>query len=129
MPTEATEKPEGTGRPQADGKPEVPSKTWVFAFGVYLIILIVLLIYPLFRLWPEQLTLKAGHGVVRLVAGYWEPDVWMEARFLALVALSGALGSYIHLATSFADYLGNQRFFSSWSGGTPSGRLSARRWR
>jgi hypothetical protein len=30
------------------------------------------------------------------------------------VALSGALGSYIHLATSFADYLGNRQFVKSW---------------
>jgi len=28
--------------------------------------------------------------------------------------VAGALGSYIHLTTSFTDYLGNRQFVSSW---------------
>jgi ABC-type transporter Mla maintaining outer membrane lipid asymmetry permease subunit MlaE len=30
------------------------------------------------------------------------------------VAIAGALGGYIHLSTSFVDYIGNRRFYASW---------------
>jgi hypothetical protein len=93
---------------------EAASKSWVFAFGVYLVILNLLLVYLLFRLWPGQVPMKAEHLRVTLIPHFWVPDVWTEVRFLALVAVAGALGSYIHLATSFADFLGNKRFVASW---------------
>ncbi len=101
---------------EAADQPEAASKTWVFVFGLYLILFNLLLLYTLFRLWPGQLPLKPGeeHGLVKLIPGLWVPDVWTEVRFLALVAVVGALGSYIHLATSFADFLGNRQFVSSW---------------
>jgi len=90
------------------------SKAWVLAFGIYLIILNLLLLYLLLRLWPGQVPLKADHLTVTLIPGVWTPEVWTEVRFLVLVAVAGALGSFIHLATSFADYLGNRRFVKSW---------------
>ena len=31
-----------------------------------------------------------------------------------MAALAGALGSYVHLATSFADYAGNEKLTASW---------------
>lgn len=97
------------------GEPtDVGSRAWVFTFGVYLILLNLLLLYVLLRLWPGQVPLKAEHLAVKLIPGLWEPDVWTEVRYLSLVAMAGALGSYIHLATSFADYLGNRQFVSSW---------------
>ncbi|HMD99870.1 MAG TPA: hypothetical protein VKM93_21395 [Terriglobia bacterium] len=96
-------------------QPELASKKWVLAFGVYLVILNLLLLYLLLRLWPGQVPLTAGPLRVKLIPGVWEPEVWTEVRFLALVALVGALGSYIHLATSFADYLGNRQFMKSWT--------------
>lgn len=95
-------------------QPQAATKTWVFVFGLYLVGLNLLLIYLLLRLWPGQVPLKADHLPVRLIPGVWTPDLWTEVRFLALVAVSGALGSYIHLATSFADYLGNRQFVTSW---------------
>ena len=38
-----------------------------------------------------------------------------ETALLLLVVTSSALGSYIHAATSFATYVGNQRFTMSWT--------------
>lgn len=93
---------------------EAASRAWIFSFGLYLIIFNLLLVYVLFRLWPGQVPLQADHLTVTLIPGYWMPDVWTEVRFLALVAVTGALGSYIHLATSFVDFLGNRQFVSSW---------------
>jgi hypothetical protein len=37
-----------------------------------------------------------------------------EVRLIVLVLVSAALGSYIHAATSFADFVGNRRISSSW---------------
>jgi hypothetical protein len=38
----------------------------------------------------------------------------LEVRLILLVMLVGAIGSYIHAASSFTDYLGNRTFVSSW---------------
>jgi len=69
-----------TSEPSA--KPEAASKTWVLAFGAYLIVLNLLLLYVLVRLWPGQVPLKADHLPVKLIPGFWVPDVWTEARYL-----------------------------------------------
>jgi len=101
--------------PDANESSGAASKTWVWLFGSYLIVLNLVLLYLLIRLWPGQVPLKAEHVVVRLIPGVFQPDLWTEPRFLSLVAVAGALGSYVHLATSFADYLGNRQFRKSWS--------------
>jgi hypothetical protein len=100
---------------QPDGQPQAASKAWTIAFGVYLVILNLLLLYLLLRLWPGQVPLKADdHNVIRFVPGMKGVSLWIETRYLLLVAVTGALGSYIHLATSFADFLGNRQFVKSW---------------
>lgn len=109
MTTEA----EKTDKPDAV-QPQPPTRRWVFIFGVCLIVLNLLLFYLLFRFWPGQVPIKPDPLRVRLIPGLWEPNIWPEVRLLVLVAVAGALGSYIHLATSFADYLGNRQFVSSW---------------
>jgi hypothetical protein len=38
-----------------------------------------------------------------------------ETRYLICAATAGALGSYIHLATSFIDYAGRDRLSTSWA--------------
>lgn len=38
-----------------------------------------------------------------------------ELRLLFLVLLAGALGSYIHAATSYVDFVGNRRLIASWA--------------
>jgi hypothetical protein len=49
-----------------------------------------------------------------------EPDdglrlrITYDERLLLTVILLGALGSYIHATTSFADYVGNRRLVRSW---------------
>jgi hypothetical protein len=92
------------------------SRIWVFAFGAYLILLNVLLLYLLLRLWPDQVAMpsKAEPHSFTLVPRLWIVSLWPEVQFLALVVVAGALGSYIHLTTSFADYLGNRQFVKSW---------------
>jgi hypothetical protein len=101
---------------EPDPQPEPASRKWVFAFGVYLILLNLLLLYVLLRLWPDHvgLPLKTEPQTVTLIPHVWVVSLWPEVQFLALVAVAGAMGSYIHLATSFADYVGNRQFVKSW---------------
>ncbi len=41
-------------------------------------------------------------------------EISHELRLLLLVLIAGALGSYIHAATSFSDFIGNRKFHPSW---------------
>ena len=86
------------------------SKLSEFAFGLYLIALNLGLAYVLVRIWPVGSTTD---GAATSILG---PPVAVseEVRLLLIVLVTGALGSYIHLATSFADYVGNRRFSWSW---------------
>ncbi len=98
-----------------DQQPELASRKWVITFGWYLIVLNLVLLYLLIKLWPGLVPLKDDYSSVSLLPGWPEIKIWRETRFLLIVAVSGDLGSYIHLATSFADYLGNRQFVKSWA--------------
>src|SRR2546428_12608868 len=89
---------------QPDPLPEPARSKWVFAFGVYLILLNLVLLYVLLRLWPGQVPLKADHLPVTLIPGVWGPEVWTEARFLALVAVAGAPGGQLYLTRPFSHH-------------------------
>jgi hypothetical protein len=47
--------------------------------------------------------------------GYVTVTTSIDERFLLLVVVAGALGSYIHAGTSFADFIGNRKFTPSWA--------------
>jgi hypothetical protein len=100
--------------PTPPDKPTEASKLWVASFGFYLIILNLALIYLVLRIWPGKVPLADGPALVRVIPGFFEPSLWPEARYLCLVALVGALGAFIHLATSFTEFLGNRNFYASW---------------
>lgn len=85
----------------------------VLGFGIYLIVLNLALIYVLVAIWPGTMPL-ASEDRVALLWGMLELSLQPETRYLLIVAVAGALGSYIHLATSFADYVGNRRMVWSW---------------
>lgn len=84
-------------------------------FGAYLVMLNVALLWVLVQLWPQSVPMEpaAGPAPVRLL-GPVELSIGTEARLLLIVVVAGALGSYIHLATSFADFAGNRRLVQSW---------------
>jgi hypothetical protein len=66
-----------------------------FVFGAYMVVLNIL-------------TITGFFGKIRF-------DMSLEVRFLVIAVLGGALGSYVHAATSFVDYLGNRKFVKSWT--------------
>jgi hypothetical protein len=97
----------GNGDPKRNASPAM-----VAAFGVYLLTLSVLLFYFLVKLMPGIAT-DTGLGTVNLL-GMPGLRMWPETRFILLALCAGALGSFIHTATSFADFVGNQQLVKSW---------------
>jgi len=70
------------------------------ALGVYFVAVAAALGYLLYSLW---LSMPA------------DPKVPVpELKLILLVMIAGALGSYVHAATSFSDFVGNRRLAASW---------------
>ena len=76
------------------------------------------LIYSLIQIWPA---VQAGKDAAKLDAS--TPITWFgrhysptpETALLLIVVLAGALGAFLHVATSFSDYVGNRRLMRSWT--------------
>lgn len=85
--------------------------------GVALLAAGLVLSYLFYEIWPavvhataetpsrQRITLFDGRIVFR-------PSV--ESALILLVIVAGALGAYVHAATSFAKYVGTRRFARSW---------------
>ena len=98
---------------EASDQPDPVSGGKVVLFGAYLILLNLSLFYILVKIWPGKLPIP-DNETVDFLWGHAHLQLWIERRYMLIVAVAGALGSYIHLATSFSDYLGNRRFYKSW---------------
>jgi hypothetical protein len=72
------------------------------AVAAYIAVLNLTLIALLIKVWPVALTTAEP--------GYWS----IEGRYLITAITAGALGSYIHLATSFVNYAGSRSLARSW---------------
>ena len=53
--------------------------------------------------------------MIYFLRGRYAVQTSLEERLLLLVIIAGALGSFIHASTSFADYVGNKDFAASWT--------------
>ena len=85
-----------------------------FPLGIYLIFLNVMLTALLVRLWPAEFPIELSTLTVIPGVDWTETGLGIETRYLVIVILAGALGSYVHQATSFADYAGNRQLTTSW---------------
>lgn len=85
------------------------------AFGFYMVGLNILIIYLLIKIWPDKIPPVDQPETFSAFLGRVHFTVSLEVRFLLIAVLSGALGSYVHAATSFVDFLGNRRFVKSWT--------------
>ena len=86
--------------------------------GLVLLGIGLLLPYLLVAVWPNQLDsgeANPGWSSKIKVLGFQPGEISDDARLLLIVILAGALGSYIHTATSFADFVGNRRMVASWT--------------
>jgi hypothetical protein len=73
--------------------------------GFFMVVLAAVLAYLLLKVWPASEVRTA------------QKVVWVnltEDTALAIAMIGGALGSFVHIATSFASYVGNRRLAPSW---------------
>ena len=93
----------------------IPAIQWgVLLIGVYQIVLSLLLLSLMFIIWPERDGAKTSWlQTIPLGNPLWK--IGDDARLILIVMLTGALGSHVHAATSFATYVGNRRIRLSWA--------------
>ena len=96
----------GNGGPGGNASPFM-----IAGFGFYLIALSVLLFYLLVKLMPGN-SADTGTGTISLFGNPFR--IWPDTRLLLLAMCAGALGSFVHTATSFADFVGNRQLVKSW---------------
>lgn len=97
--------------PAAGGGTDKPMPKLVqFVLGCYVVAMFVAILYLLIKIWPLDMT-----GSPETTDFFWgQVTLAVEIRLMLIAVLAGALGSYIHLATSFADFAGNERLVASW---------------
>jgi hypothetical protein len=84
--------------------------------GSYLIVMPIFLTYIVYSIWPRAVpadvdkTFPVRVNLFHVI----KLDLDPEMRYILIVLIVGALGSFIHTATSYADYAGNRRLVSSW---------------
>jgi hypothetical protein len=95
--------------------------------GLFYIVTALILFYLLFKAWPPDpwptdmvdglAKNRPTDGIIffaRFPNLMFEVHTSLDERLFFLVIVAGALGSYIHAATSFADYVGNRKLARSW---------------
>lgn len=98
-----------------------PNQRRIRAMGIGLVLLNLLLAYLLLRLWPAGLSKDSLGNTMQTInlwrgtSSFFSFDISLDVRLLLLVMVAGGLGSLIHAATSFGDYVGNENFDESWS--------------
>ena len=84
--------------------------------GTGLILLGLSLAYLFLKFWPAGLKADEGNEpeIISLWGSYLKVNISLDVRLLVLVMTAGGLGSFIHTATSFGDYVGNKTMARSW---------------
>jgi hypothetical protein len=88
---------------------------WTGFLGIYLIVLSAVTVYLAIKLWPDCSNATCSDVNLKLLK--WTVPlgpIGPEQRLFWTAVLFGALGSYIHVAASFSDYVGNRRLTRSW---------------
>lgn len=84
----------------------------IVLFGLFFVVLSVIAVQLLVGIWPG---IEGGLHVL------WIPVVDQvraddNSRLLLIAVFSGALGAFVHAATSFSVFLGNRELKRSWAG-------------
>ena len=77
----------------------------------------LVLSYLLYEIWPAVVHATAETPTRQRISLFDGQIVFRpsaESALILLVILAGALGAYVHAATSFAKYVGTRRFARSW---------------
>lgn len=89
---------------------------WVASLGVLLMVIGISLISLVIAMWPivaDATTRPTGEEQTFDWLGFTY-HLTPDAALILLVVLVSALGSFVHAATSFADYVGNRQLKISW---------------
>jgi hypothetical protein len=93
--------------PDMAGKPM--SKPIEILLSTYILASFIGILYLLIKLWP------ASTGDQSPTDFLWgRVFLSLDVRLFLIAAVAGALGACVHLATSFADYAGNEKLAISW---------------
>lgn len=117
--TTATTPTTATTLTTAKSDPTLPTMVVPF-LGLFLLTIAIGLSFFLYVLWPDISPGDEGKLVwgdsIRVFGTDEKPIVLKsEPRLILLVMLAGALGSYVHAATSFVTYVGNRTLHASWT--------------
>jgi hypothetical protein len=85
--------------------------------GIGLIFLSLLLAYLFISLWVSDLSTTTSGNVESVVTWFgtnWTFKAKVDERLLLLIMVTGALGSFVHTATSFSDFVGNEKLSTNW---------------
>lgn len=93
------------------------SRGWIISLGVYHAILAVVFFYLIAAFWPVSIPLP--DEVRHTVSLLWgvlsvQFSVTHEIQVISLVILSGGLGSFVHAASSFVNFVGQRSIGASW---------------
>jgi hypothetical protein len=71
----------------------------------------------IFQFWPNFTIDEKGNMVVNKFIYLFNKQIAIEdeSRWILIVLLTGALGSYVHATTSFVTFVGNRSLVSSWT--------------
>lgn len=105
------------GLANPDDRPSVPadeklamSPMRIRLLNAYFILLAAVLLSTIVLLWPQRNGDNKWVGVTRFGL-----TISHEIRVVLLVMAAGALGSYVHAASSFVTFVGNRRIVRSWT--------------
>jgi hypothetical protein len=97
--------------PQPNPTPSLPMpRILTGIIAVYMLAAFTAITYLLLKIWPQDVSQTASVPLLGLRLTF-TPD----RTLMVLAALSGALGAYVHLFASFADYAGNDSLKLSWA--------------
>ena len=96
---------------------ERASALQVRTLGIGLMLLAIALAYLFACVWPSTFGPTTGGGqaeTIVLIGTSASLTTTADVQLLLLVMVTGALGSFLHTATSFADFVGNEKLARSW---------------
>ena len=96
---------------------ERPSTFQVRALGIGLVLLAIGLAYLVACVWPASFgpdTAGSKAVTIAFIGTTGTLATTADVQLLLLVMVAGALGSFLHTATSFADFVGNEKLARSW---------------
>ncbi len=102
----------GGGLPPSSGSLVRPrQRNWL---GLYFIVLSLLTFYILVATWPVVVPWQPSQFYDAWLFGVIKVGATADSRLFITVVAAGALGSLVHVLTSFADYVGNRNLRQSW---------------